>query len=931
MLRKRTFRNIWCFLSAFCGIGYEFGFCQAIDSTKHRAALILITDQPTRPTTRDLLDGIQEATRDAIGLTLFVEFNGPTALENQDVIVERRRLLTKRYAGQRIELLVAVGDRVVAEAESLRADLFPSAKLLFLALSRNTAAGLRQGEGLLVDMSPLQSIQLVMMLKPDIPRLVVVSGTSTYDEMLRKSLADSLSVLSGKREVSYLAGLPLPELVAKAKEFPKGTLIALASQVADRSGRATSLPDQARELSRTGAIVVEGSDASLGHGSLGGDLTAYRLMGQELGRRIRRTLDTGAAPEGVVLDAAPRRLALDWRELKRLGISEGSVPPGFELAYRRPTLWEEHRSAILAVGGGLLLQTALIWFLLTERRRRAQTQARMQRQLQLEATVSKASADLSVVTREDLPDRLRDVSAGLSSCLGVERVAAWIYDLDEQDYVPIHWWPHFRPPVRHGAVAQQFPYLYKELLGGRTVSIEHLDELPPSAARDVAELQQQGFVSVVAIPLKLAEEPVGAFVLGTYTRTLRWDSEAISTLHVLADILGQGISRSLAEDRARGMEEQSRAMLASLPGFVLMVDGTGQILKQNSRLELAETELPGALAAAHPGRNLLELSRSDGEPARQLTQALEKVVLGQRTSLVMEYRYNAAQGARWMEVCAQRLWGKQTGAVISYTDITERKRIEEENAQNRQTAWHLNRVAALGELTASLAHEINQPLAAILNSAEAAAALLSRSSPDLPEAMEAIRDIIHDDKRAGAVIHKMRSMLKRRHEGVQPVDLNATVTDTLRLVMNEARLRHVHLRQVLSPDLPSVVADPTQLQQVILNLVTNGIEAVESMEQRVVEIQTSRSALDAMHALEVRDSGPGIPAEMLTAIFEPFYTTKRQGLGFGLSICRSIVDSLGGKITVENRTEGGAVFRVLLREFAVAPHAAEQINRAGAD
>ena len=108
----------------------------------------------------------------------------------------------------------------------------------------------------------------------------------------------------------------------------------------------------------------------------------------------------------------------------------------------------------------------------------------------------------------------------------------------------------------------------------------------------------------------------------------------------------------------------------------------------------------------------------------------------------------------------------------------------------------LNRVAALGELTASLAHEINQPLAAILNSAEAAAVLLNRPSPDIAETMEAIRDIIEDDKRAGAVINKMRSMLKRGHEGMQAVDLNATVSETLRLVANEARLRHVILRHV---------------------------------------------------------------------------------------------------------------------------------------
>jgi C4-dicarboxylate-specific signal transduction histidine kinase len=181
-------------------------------------------------------------------------------------------------------------------------------------------------------------------------------------------------------------------------------------------------------------------------------------------------------------------------------------------------------------------------------------------------------------------------------------------------------------------------------------------------------------------------------------------------------------------------------------------------------------------------------------------------------------------------------------------------------------------VAALGELTASLAHEINQPLAAILNSAEAAAALLDRASPDIAEAMEAIHDIIQDDKRAGSVIHKMRGML---------------------------------------------------------NLVTNGIEAAEIMpDRRVVEIRTCPRAHDRMQTLEVRDSGPGIPSGKLTTVFEPFYTTKREGLGFGLSICRSIVDSFGGRITVEKPARRRRDFSSLPPNVRGCPRAsgrAEQI------
>jgi len=728
--------------------------------------------------------------------------------------------------------------------------------------------------------------------------------------MMRKSVSDSLASLPGKVEATYLNGLPLPYLLARARHFPEGSLLVLTTNMVDRSGRATNNIDQAREISNAGnAPVVEGTDLSLGHGSLGGDLASFRVTGQEMGKRIRRILDTGEAPAGVTFEDAPRLKAFDWRQLKRFGILENRVPKGFEILYRQPTLWEQYRGVILTVIGGLLLQWLLISFLLNERRRRAETQLRMARQLNLEAMVSKASSDLSTATYQELPARLRDVWVRLSGCVGIERVSIWIYLPEARDYAPVHWWPEVKTPVSGGSIAQRFSYLHGEMLAGRTVNAASLGDLPLGSASDVAELRAIGFVSLLMIPLKLGEEPIGALILGTYTHVANWDGEAISTLQVLANILAQGVFRSLSDERVRRSEEQNRAMLASLPGFVLMIDGTGQILRQNNRLELAEAELPGALAGARLGQNLIELWREDGETATHVAQALEEVVRGHRTSLVLEYRYEAETGTRWIEVHAENLSGDRQGAVVSQTDITERKKKEGESAQHRQTAWHLNRVAALGELSASLAHEINQPLAAILNSAEAAAVLLSRPSPHIAETLEAVRDIIDDDKRAGAIIRRIRSMLKHGHESTQAVDLNATVNETLRLVVNEARLRHVILRNVATPDLPPIIADPTQLQQVILNLITNGIEAAEIMpDHRQVEIRTLSKAGDGMQFLEVRDSGPGIPSEKLASIFEPFYTSKREGLGLGLSICRSIVDSFGGRITVESPPEGGAIF-----------------------
>jgi signal transduction histidine kinase len=932
-LRMLDKGHLWCFLFAFGALSCAPGFCQDTTTTRHRAVLILVIDQPSGPFSRDLLEGIQDATKDAIGLTIFVDFNGPTALQTEEVVAQRQRLRMTRYAGQPIEIIVAIGDRVLTDAEKLRSDLFPSAKLLFVVASpKLIPSEVHQGEGLELNVSPAPSLRLALSLLPKTSKLVVLSGTTNTDQFVRQSLVDSLGTLMANREVTLLSGLSLQELREQVARLPESSLIVLTSNMVDRSGRATNNIDQAHELSQAAKVpLIEGSDLSLGQGSLGGDVVSLHLAGQELGKRIRRTLDTGQAPVGVLVDPAPRRRALDWRQLKRFAIPEGRVPRGFEILYRQPTLWEQHRGIILTVTGGLVLQSLLISFLLAERRRRARAQARMRRHLDLEAMVSKASADLSAATHEQLPATLRELSAGLAACLGIERVSVWMFEPERHEYTRVHFWPDTEAPWKITTTfAQTFPYIHDELVAARNVIFTRLEELPLNAAQDVLELRKTGMVSFLGIPLKLAERPIGAFFIATFTHPIHWESEVISTLQVLSEILAQDISRSIAEERVRRTEEQSRAMLASLPGFVLMIDGKGQILKQTIRLELPETELPQALADASVGKDFLELWAAGGEGASQVAEALRNVALGRKTSLIMEYQYQGIQGVRWMEVRAETLYGEESGAVVSHTDITARKKTESENAENKQAVWHLNRVAALGELTASLAHEINQPLAAILNSAEAAAALLNRSSPDIAEALEAITDIIHDDKRAGAVIDKMRSMLRRSQESAQAVDLNAIVSGTLRLVTSEARLRHVILHHAATPDLPCVVADPTQLQQVILNLITNGIEATETTpHRRHVEISTSLLAKDGMQLLEVRDSGPGIPVEKLSRIFEPFYTTKRAGLGFGLSICRSIVDSFGGKITVESPPEGGAVFKVFLRTFADVSTKVDQVMQAG--
>ena len=227
---------------------------------------------------------------------------------------------------------------------------------------------------------------------------------------------------------------------------------------------------------------------------------------------------------------------------------------------------------------------------------------------------------------------------------------------------------------------------------------------------------------------------------------------------------------------------------------------------------------------------------------------------------------------------------------------------------------HLNRVASMGHMAASLAHELAQPLAAILGNAQAAERLASRPSPDLLEIRAALADIREDDKRARAVLENMRALFKKQTIARHEVDLNVIATDVSRLVRNDALLRGVELRLMLSDGMPKVLGDEIPLQQVILNLINNGMDAMQDLPQdgRVLTVTTSIGPNTNCGIILVEDNGPGIAEKDKMKLFMPFFTTKSQGLGMGLSICRSILDSLGGRIAFDNRPEGGSVFRVEL-------------------
>ena len=255
----------------------------------------------------------------------------------------------------------------------------------------------------------------------------------------------------------------------------------------------------------------------------------------------------------------------------------------------------------------------------------------------------------------------------------------------------------------------------------------------------------------------------------------------------------------------------------------------------------------------------------------------------------------------------------QTG-LISVLLLEHRRRqlAEVQSRQRMAELAHVNRFSTAGELTASIAHEINQPLGSILANTETVQAILKSPNPDMNEVHEILADIVKDDRRAGEVIRRMRSLLKKAPFELQDLVFNDPVRETVEFISSLAVGRKVELVSVITPDALPILGDRIQLQQVILNLVVNGIDAMKDTpaEKRIISIRTSR--VDNFAQLSVSDNGPGIPEDKLKQVFEPFFTSKAEGMGMGLSIARTIIEAHNGTISAHNQANGGAEFRVRL-------------------
>src|SRR6266849_5322791 len=304
----------------------------------------------------------------------------------------------------------------------------------------------------------------------------------------------------------------------------------------------------------------------------------------------------------------------------------------------------------------------------------------------------------------------------------------------------------------------------------------------------------------------------------------------------------------------------------------------------------------------------------------EVLAGIEEVIKGVGQGFAFEYFLPTPNGDRWFAVSVVPLNRPGGGAVVSHTEVTEPKRAEVQAERSRQELAHFTRVSTMGELTASLAHELRQPLTSIMANAQAARRFLDSASPDLSELRNALADIIADDQRAAEVIQRLRDMLSKGELRPTRLDLNEVIRFVTRLLNSDAVIRKVVLALELAPIPVVVIGNRVQLEQVVLNLLINAMDSTGEASEgdRTIVVRSEANGKDAIH-VAVQDAGTGLRAGIHERIFEPFFTTKPTGMGMGLSVTKSIIEAHGGAIWATNNPARGATFHFSLPEPAKDP------------
>ncbi len=539
----------------------------------------------------------------------------------------------------------------------------------------------------------------------------------------------------------------------------------------------------------------------------------------------------------------------------------------------------------------------------------------LEEHLTFERLLADLSARLANVSADQLETEIESGLMELLEFLGFDRSNFGEFTADG--------WATILCSVAAGGVERYPPgpvptfagWYLSRLRSEKIVRVRSIDDLPPGAIEETEYFRQSGIRSSVGIPLYVGGRIVGFINFSAFRSMREWPDGLIARLKIVGEVMAQALVRKRSETALQASEERWRSMFDASNLGISIIGQDLHYVATNSAFQAmlgyTANELLGLTPVDVTAEEDLDVTRT----------RLAELQQGERPHYEAVKQYRRKDGTiLWGHVYASAVQDVESGAKMiigTLIDITTTRHAQDALRATQSKLAHITRLTTMHEVTAAIAHEVNQPLAAIVANGNAAIRWLRKTPPEVAEAVATVNQIVSDGHRASEVVASIRGLFKKDQHAKVLLDVNAVIREVLELLQGELSSKRVPIRTKLNRNLPQILGDHGQLQQVVLNLVMNAVEAVSDnpVGSRVLNVSSKRSQSEEV-IVAVEDSGPGIDAKDFDQIFDAFFTTKSQGMGMGLAICRSIVEAHGGRLWASARRSHGSIFYLTLPSVA---------------
>ena len=887
-----------------------------------RTVLVIYSNDRSLPANRQIDDAIRETLGADTHLDLryqteFLDYPryGDIADEGYDKLVSG--FIRGKYAGQSVDVIVAVGPAALRFLLRHQDDLFLDVPVVAIAITRTSLDGPPMPVRFLsipITIEYRRTLDLAVRLQPKATEIVIVTGASDFDVTREKSIRKALTGWPEHPPIRYLSGLGFGEVLNELSRLPHNTIVYTPGLEQDGSGTTYSSRDVVQRMAEISAAPLYGPYGTLiNFGIVGGCVFEMADVGRQAGHVIQRILAGEKPTQRDMPDPTPSHYIVDWKQMSRWHLAEANLPSDTIVVNREPGAWQKYKRYILGSLLLLALQSLLIFYLLLEQRRRRLAQQQIAERLRFETLIARVSSEFANLDRGRTDLAILHSLQRIQEFFRLSVASIWQPQNSGTKFFCTHRWPGDAAGRVNSVPSDAFPDTVRRLSRGESVLFSAENEM--SGLEDCESFRMARIKSFFAIPIHSENHLLGALSLVSVDNAIPWPTDILARLRTIVDILGGALARQNAAEALRESEVIRGVILEYMHSNVVVIDNDGMVLEMNeSWSDSAARDNSSAESSVAVGLDYFEICRKaiGSENATEPLVGIQSVLSGSRQNFETEYAAPASSEPKWFRMTAMRLPSAKGGALIIHLDITRQKLAELEQERLQEETAQLHRATEMGQLVASLAHELAQPLGAVLSNAQAAARLAARPEPDLAEIQAALADIIEDDQRARTVLNNVRGLLKKHAVTLHKVNLNEMVESVILIVRSSAQLHGIQLRPILSRDVVVVQGDEVPLQQVLLNLVNNAMDAMSQVppERRVLTLKTASQ--NGCGLLVVEDQGPGVTDDLKAKLFQPFFTTKGEGLGMGLAICHTILETLGGSIELQNRAEPGATFQVVL-------------------